>query len=73
MKLTFHLNNEAEDNLLDIGQDFTFVKDDEDGHIVTVFDVEDDDEVLLESLSNEDLCEFLGIDSEYFIYMEVGE
>jgi hypothetical protein len=74
MKLTIHLHNFAEENLLDIGQSFKFCKDDDDGrHIVTTikFD-EPDDEILLESLSPDELVEFFGIDSENLIYVEVN-
>jgi hypothetical protein len=73
MKLTIHLHNDAEDNLLDIGQPFTFCKDDDDGHIVTTikFD-EEDDEILMESLAPDELIEFFGIDSENLFYVEVN-
>lgn len=68
MRLTLHLNLEAEEDLLDIGQLYT-----KDEHIITTFDLEEDDEVLIESLSTEELVEFLGIDSENVIYLDIEE
>jgi hypothetical protein len=73
MKLTIHLHNDAEDNLLDIGQSFSFIKDDDDGHIETVFELEDEEgDVLLESMTPDELVEFFGIDSENLIYVEIN-
>lgn len=72
MKLIIHLNNSAEDNLLDLGCKYTAVKDGDDDHLVVTLPLEDDDELLLESLNNDELVEFFGIDSENLIYTEVA-
>lgn len=60
MSIVFFLNSEAEENLLDLGIPF-----DEIGTgIVAEVTLEDDDDVLIESLSPDELAEFFGIDSE---------
>jgi len=73
MKLTLTLNNEAKEDLLDIGQPFSFIKDDDDGHIVTTVELDDEEgDVLLESMTPDELVEFFGIDSEHLIYVEIN-
>lgn len=62
------LDSEAQENLLDLGIDWD---DGPDGTIVTRHHLEENEEVLVESLSPAELAEFFGVDSEFLIALNV--
>jgi len=73
MKLSFHIDKEYEEDLLDLG---VLYKQSplETNAFVCSFDLDDDDgDVLINSLRQDELAEFFGLESEGCIYMEVEE
>ena len=71
MRMTIHLNNEAKYSLIEGGFNFSEVNDKEDGHLVVTLRLEDDDELLIDSLAHDELLEFFGIEPEFVIFVEV--
>ena len=67
--IRFVLDSEAQENLLDLGLVST---EGPDGTLLVTVQLEENEEVLLESLSPAELAEFFGIDSELLIHLEVG-
>lgn len=71
MQVSFTLNKDAWYNLVNLGLDYAKIGSNIDSDIVTVIELEDEDDVLLESLGPDELAEFFGIDSEFLIAVNV--
>lgn len=67
--VVFTLNMEAEEELIDAGIEFK----DAGSVLLAEVKLEEDDDVLLDSLTAEDLAEFFGISSEFLIGLDVFE
>ena len=70
MKLIIHVDKEYEEDLIDA--DLAYSQSDYDSNAFVVrIPLEEDDDVLVESLHQDELVEFFGISSEGVVYTEV--
>lgn len=71
MNLIIHVDKEYEEDLLDADLAYSQSEYDANAFVVRIPLEDDDDDVLVESLQQDELVEFFGISSEGVVYTEV--